>query len=205
MDEDDQLAVGGGEDVSKVSEKEKGKESQAKDTELSNRQPAEDDESDEDVELQTPFLNKGSSKPTLTESQRLITSKNAKNLSLMALRLGVLADSVNTTILRPSYPFLVIPPDQGGLPDAFPTTEPFDFGAAQYFLPLTALLGTAIAATFVGSLSDRVGRRPVMLVCLGFGVVGSICKYFARGSFWAFCGCNFMTGLFGYVVAGGPL
>jgi MFS family permease len=62
---------------------------------------------------------------------------------------------------------------------------------------MTSLLGTAIAATFVGSLSDRIGRRPVMLVCVGFGVIGSIAKYLARSSFWGFCAANFITGLFG--------
>jgi MFS family permease len=66
---------------------------------------------------------------------------------------------------------------------------------------MTTLVGTAIAATFVGGLSDKLGRRPLMLLCIGFGVIGSIAKYFARGSFWAFCAVNFITGLFGATLA----
>jgi MFS family permease len=66
---------------------------------------------------------------------------------------------------------------------------------------MTTLVGTAIAATFIGGLSDKLGRRPLMLICVGFGVIGSIAKYFARGSFWAFCAVNFITGLFGATLA----
>ena len=82
-------------------------------------------------------------------------------------------------------------------PGAFPTTVPFEFGAAQYFIPLTNLLGTAIAATFIGSLSDKFGRRPAILICVAFGFVGSLGKYFAQSNFYAFCAVNFVTGLFG--------
>jgi MFS family permease len=85
--------------------------------------------------------------------------------------------------------------------DSFESTGPFDFGAAQYFVPMTSLLGSAIAATFVGGLSDKIGRRPVMLVCVGMGVLGSIAKYFVRRSFWGFCAANFITGLFGATLA----
>ena len=66
---------------------------------------------------------------------------------------------------------------------------------------MTTLVGTAIAATFAGSMSDKLGRRPLMLVCVAFGVIGSIAKYGARGSFWAFCAVNFVTGLFGATLA----
>jgi MFS family permease len=66
---------------------------------------------------------------------------------------------------------------------------------------MTALVGSAIAATFIGGLSDKVGRRPVMLVCIAAGVIGSIVKYFCRSSFWGFCAANFITGLFGATLA----
>lgn len=40
-----------------------------------------------------------------------------------------------------------------------------------------------------------------MLVCVGFGVIGSIAKFLARSSFWGFCAANFVTGLFGATLA----
>ena len=81
--------------------------------------------------------------------------------------------------------------------DSFPTIEPLDTYAATYFLPMTAFLGTAIASTIVGHLSDKQGRKPWMLVCLGFGTIGSIVKYIVRRNFWPFCIANFINGLFG--------
>lgn len=60
-----------------------------------------------DVELK-PLVAEAKCK-VLRPYQRLITDKKAYNMSLWAMRLGVLADSVNTTILRPNYPFLVLP------------------------------------------------------------------------------------------------
>lgn len=147
-----------------------------------------------DDELLHPFLHHNRRGSGMTASQRLVVDKRVYHWSLLAMRLGVLADSVNNTILRPNYPFMVLP---GAHPDSFPSTAPFEFASAQYFLPLTNLLATAIAATFVGSLSDKIGRRPVMLTCVGFGVIGSIAKFLASGSFWGFCAANFFTGLFG--------
>jgi hypothetical protein len=52
-----------------------------------------------------PFLKDSELKPY----QRLLTSKSAYNRSLWALRLCVLADSINSTILKPNYPFIVTP------------------------------------------------------------------------------------------------
>jgi len=148
----------------------------------------EEDDDDEEEKLLPPQAG-----IDLPVSKKLFTDKQLYNISLWAVRMAVLTDSINTTILRPNYPFMV----SSGFPGAFPTTAPFAFGAAQYFVPLTALIGTAIAATFVGSLSDKFGRRPAILICVGFGFVGSLGKYFARSSFYAFCAVNFVTGLFG--------
>jgi hypothetical protein len=41
--------------------------------------------------------------------QRLLASKRASSLSLWALRMCVLADSINSTILKPNFPFIVSP------------------------------------------------------------------------------------------------
>ena len=189
----DKEAKGKVDDTQNEDQEKEGKEEEGdKEEELKK----EDHDDDDDSSIVQPLLTKN----TLTLSQQLITSKKVRNMSLFALRLGCLADSVNTVILRPNYPFMVLPPGPDN-PDSFPSTEPFEFGAAQYFLPLSSQLATALAATFVGALSDKVGRRPVMLVCVGFGVFGSIAKYLARNSFWGFCAANFVTGLFGATLA----
>ena len=84
----------------------------------------------------------------------------------------------------------------GSHPDSFESTAPFGVTAATYFLGMTALLGAAISSTFIGALSDRIGRKPCLLVCVGVGAVGAIVNYLARGSFWGFCIANFAQGLF---------
>lgn len=61
---------------------------------------------------------------------------------------------------------------------------------------MTALLGAAISTIVIGPLSDKIGRKPCILVCLGIGAVGAICNYLARGTFWGFCATNFAQGLF---------
>lgn len=81
--------------------------------------------------------------------------------------------------------------------DSFASTAPLGFSGATYFLPMTAYLGTAIASSLVGYLSDKQGRKPWMLICLGVGAIGSIVKYLVRKSFWWFCLVNFLNGLFG--------
>jgi MFS family permease len=80
--------------------------------------------------------------------------------------------------------------------DSFESTSPFDFSAATYFIPMTALLGVGIASVIIGTISDKVGRRPCVLVCLCVSTVLSIVKYLCRRNFWAFCGVNFINGLF---------
>jgi len=124
---------------------------------------------------------------------RLHTEKQVLQWSLLALRLGSLADAISGTILTPNYPFLASP---GNHPDSFDTTAPFDFTAATYFMPMTAMLASAITSVFIGGWSDKYGRRPFMLVCVGVSIFGCIGKYLARNSFWGFCAANFVNGLF---------
>lgn len=138
------------------------------------------------------FLEKGIVEPT-SPAVRLVTDERALSWSLNAIRFAVFADMATATILDPNYAFMALP---GSHPDSFPDTEPFGVTAATYFLAMTALLGTAISSTFIGSLSDRIGRKPCVAVCLGIGAIGAIANYLARKSFWGFCVTNFCQGLF---------
>lgn len=84
----------------------------------------------------------------------------------------------------------------GAHDDSFPNTEPFGFSAATYFVPMTALIGVAIASLVIGKLSDIKGRKPCLLLCLYGSAVGCVLKYIMRKSFWPYCAMNFLNGLF---------
>mmetsp|Transcript_27863 Transcript_27863/g.31839 ORF Transcript_27863/g.31839 Transcript_27863/m.31839 type:complete len:742 (-) Transcript_27863:255-2480(-) len=128
-----------------------------------------------------------------TRGYELVINEQALHRSLMVLHFAVFTDAMSSFILRPNYVFMVTP---GNHPDSFDSTAPLGFNAATYFLPMTSMLGTAIASILVGYLSDKHGRKQCILICMFAGVVGSIAKYLLRGSFWGFCAANFVTGLF---------
>jgi len=58
-----------------------------------------------------------------------------------------------------------------------------------------AKLGAAVASLGIGSLSDKVGRKPCIVFCLGASCVGSIIKYFCRINYWAFCAACLLNGM----------
>ena len=53
----------------------------------------------------------------------------------------------------------------------------------------------AIASMFTGTLSDKIGRKPVLLGCIGGSIIATAFKWFARSTFWGFCGANLVNGL----------
>ena len=81
---------------------------------------------------------------------------------------------------------LSLPSLQFFFKDAFDSTAPLGFGAANYFLPLSSHIGIAIACVSMGKLSDKYGRRPMILACMYIGAVGSLAKWFLRFNFWGF-------------------
>mmetsp|Transcript_16605 Transcript_16605/g.24538 ORF Transcript_16605/g.24538 Transcript_16605/m.24538 type:complete len:685 (+) Transcript_16605:91-2145(+) len=129
----------------------------------------------------------------LSPSQKIVANpKVYLKRSGFALKIGVLADAVNATILQPNYPIMAT---VGMEADSFPSIEPFGFSGATYFIPMTALLGVAISSVVIGSISDRIGRKPCILFCLYASFILSMVKYFVRGNFWVFCAVNFANGL----------
>ena len=124
---------------------------------------------------------------------RLLTQEDSLGRSLFALRVAVTATACGQTVLQPNFPFLVIP---NASEDSFPSTDPFGFSSALYFLPLSTMLGTAITSAFVGQLSDRIGRRPCIMFCVGMMTITLIIQYLARATFWGFCATSFANGLF---------
>jgi hypothetical protein len=95
---------------------------------------------------------------TLEGYQQLLTDRRVFSMSISAVRLAVFADTLNSMVTWPNYALMALP---GSHPDSFPSTAPFQFSAATYFIPLTGLLGMAIAGVFAGKISDRVGMDHV--------------------------------------------
>lgn len=94
-----------------------------------------------------------------------------------------------------SLPNQTLMADVGAHPDSFPSTHPFDFTSAMYFIMMVRLLGSSIASSFTGAISDKVGRRPVILMCIITHLLGVILQWFCRKSFWAFSSAQFVSGL----------
>ena len=130
---------------------------------------------------------------TLPDKYRLIAEEDSLKWSMIALRIAVFSTACGQTVLQPNFPFLVTP---GATPHSFPNTDPFEFGAATYFLPMTTLLGTAITSAIIGSLSDKIGRRPCILVCMSMMTITLIVQYLAQSTFWGFSAASFANGLF---------
>ena len=112
--------------------------------------------------------------------------------SLWAVRIGLLADAMSTMILWPNYAFLASP---GATDSSFESTHPFEFNGATYFLSLAPLFSTAIMSCLMGNISDRFGRRPSMLLCVGVSIFLTIGKYLVRDSFWGFSAASFVNGI----------
>jgi MFS family permease len=130
----------------------------------------------------------------LSPSHKLLTDEKVLKRSLNALKFAVFADALCAQILQPNFALMISP---GAHKDSWDNTDPFDLTAAQYFLPGMAGVATAFASIGFGALSDKIGRRPCMLICLYFGAFGSALKYFMKDTFWGFSIANFINGLFG--------
>jgi len=124
---------------------------------------------------------------------RLSTEENTQKYSLWSVNFIVLASAVNTKMLNPNFAIMCSP---GASDDSFESTEPFGFNSATYFLPMCTLIGVAIASIFIGTLSDRFGRKILLLTLGWISAAGSIVKFFTKDTFWGFCASNFIFGFF---------
>ncbi|CAB9500687.1 major facilitator Superfamily [Seminavis robusta] len=136
------------------------------------------------------------STPSTPPTTELKSTKNQPNeaLSMWVVRIAICADAMNSQVLGPNYPLLVL---EEGSPESFISTDPLGFSGANYFIPMCSNLGMFFSAIAFGKLSDKIGRKPCILACMYIGVLGSPIKYAARGNFWTFCAATFFNGLFG--------
>ena len=130
----------------------------------------------------------------LPRHYKLQTEEDTRKYSLWSVNFMITCSAINTKMLNPNFAIMCNP--LSGHPDSFPNTDPFGFNSATYFLPMCTLIGVAIASIFIGTLSDRLGRKILILVLGWVSAVGSIVKYFTRHTFWGFCISNFVFGFF---------
>lgn len=124
---------------------------------------------------------------------KLETEENARKYSIWSVNFMITASAVNTKMLNPNFAIMCAP---GAHPESFPNTEPFGFNSATYFLPMCTLIGVATASTLIGKLSDKFGRKILLLILGWISAAGSIVKYFTKDTFWGFCASNFAFGFF---------
>lgn len=104
----------------------------------------------------------------------------------LQLYLHVLIDLLGFGLLLPLLPFWIR--DQGG-------------GALALGLVLSAYSATQfVASPWLGRLSDRIGRRPVLLLCLGVSGL-SMLLLSAAHSVWMICLARALAGSFGGTIA----
>ncbi len=71
------------------------------------------------------------------------------------------------------------------------------YTSALYVLTGSAGIGVAFASLFFGQLSDKLGRKFCLLLCMYVGAALTVVKYLCRHDFWLFNIANFLNGLFG--------
>ena len=69
----------------------------------------------------------------LPPSYKLVSDRNYRKNSIWTLRFAILASAISTKMLAPNYAIMCSGDSDN--PDAFPSTEPFGFNSATYFIP----------------------------------------------------------------------
>lgn len=92
--------------------------------------------------------------------QEMYISPRVYKRSVNVLRFAVFVDAIAGTIEQPNHPIMVMP---GAYKDSFPDTGGLGFSGATYMVPMSALLGVAIASMVIVRAWDKVGRKPCIL------------------------------------------
>ena len=110
----------------------------------------------------------------LKPHRRLMSDPKVRKLSISVVVFAVFVDCLCSAVLRPNYPAMI--GMFGNHPDQFPkeTMKGIKHNLAMYLLPGCTAVGTFIAGTILAPLSDKIGRKPCMNLCLFVGAVCSI-------------------------------
>eukprot|EP00966_Prymnesium_polylepis_P304762 7041346-Prymnesium_polylepis.1 len=84
-------------------------------------------------------------------------------------------------------------------PQAFPSSGMPTYSLSVQFIVVFNMVGGAISNVVLGSLSDRYGRRPCLILGLSMGAVTLVLTYIAGvavENYWFFVAVQFVNGLF---------
>ncbi len=110
----------------------------------------------------------------MSASHKLLTDETTLKHSLYALRLAVFFDAMCQMLLAPNFPQMVLP---GAHKDSWKSI-PMEYAAALNFIGMASDVATAIASIAFGPLSDKIGRKPCLMLCLYVGACGNLLKLF---------------------------
>lgn len=114
------------------------------------------------------------------------------NTAIIALRIGVLFAVIGGNELFPNLAFIA---RVGFHRDSFASTGPFGFSGATYFMRMMSTIGTSLTALSAGNVSDRIGRRPCLLLSGVLAVIATIVQYICRSCFWLFNAASLIRSL----------
>eukprot|EP00937_MAST-01D_sp_MAST-1D-sp2_P006371 g6371.t1 len=121
--------------------------------------------------------------------------------SVHAVMIAVFIDAMGLAVLKPNFPRMVgLTPSDEAFGASSPSgydVDPVDPSTAFYCLTGATQLGAFFSSLLIAPLSDRIGRRPVLNVCMVGGAVCSVLKYVVRDDFLLFVGASFLNGCFG--------
>lgn len=130
--------------------------------------------------------------------------KSTKDRIFMLLCLSALVDTMGASLLSPAYAMAVsraagaVPPESGIHQDAFPDV-PLSFSLAVNSISSAMVLGGVFSSLSMGPLSDRLGRKPLIITGLLGGAFGYLLMYIAGAvfnSYIFFVAAMFINGLF---------
>ena len=151
--------------------------------------------------------NPSESEPLLVESEAQVnerTCKRTRDRIFFLLCVSALVDTMGAALFSPALAMAVsrapgaVPPADGVHKDAFPSV-PVSFSLAVNFIGSALVLGGVFSSLAMGPASDKLGRKPLILVGLLGGALGYFCMWMAAAVFRSynlFVGAMFVNGLF---------
>ena len=151
-----------------------------------------------------PELGGEKNKLLSVEQVAAATFKASKDRIFGLLCFAALVDTMGASLLAPAFAMAVsnapasVTPEGGVHPDAFPTV-PLDFSLAVNVITSSLVLGGVFSSLTMGPMSDKLGRKPLILIGLLGGALGYFLMFFAGQvlqSYELFVCAMFINGLF---------